>query len=92
MSNKLKPCPFCGGEAEIERQYHGGYVVYCQNENCGCAIFGNRDEVLKAWNTRADEPETYDDIQAEINRLTEKLMAIKRKELAKEERRLKRMR
>jgi len=42
--SKLKPCPFCGGAAEVRREpmwrgshgYHGcyGYSVVCENDKC----------------------------------------------------------
>ena len=52
---KLKPCPFCGGEAKVEKL--GGYaVVSCLKDDCN----GNSDylkydsvkEAVEAWNTR----------------------------------------
>jgi len=50
--SKLKPCPFCGGEATIqpEGDYH---EIHC--EDCGIEL--NRrtyDETVTAWNTRAE--------------------------------------
>lgn len=62
MSEELKPCPFCGGEAEIVDAEECGpqaYVVTCN----GCmtssrVIFALMDDVtfdlVSAWNTRAD--------------------------------------
>lgn len=39
--NELKPCPFCGGDAEvIEREAHSvfvGFAVRCKNCLCGTA-------------------------------------------------------
>lgn len=53
MSEKLLPCPFCGGEAEISL-YLGNYGVACTE--CMGAIFPARGmtkgEAIKAWNTR----------------------------------------
>lgn len=58
MSNKLKPCPFCGEEATVVACCEG-YVVECNNENCACVYGGNmtltRNEVIKLWNKRAKE-------------------------------------
>ena len=58
-NEKLKPCPFCGGEAEINRvnkstvlpQYK---VYYCYCKQCGCATGACATEKLAAvaWNTR----------------------------------------
>lgn len=72
MSEKLKPCPFCGGEAHIER----GAVLWAVV--CGCAshvFYGceqSKERTAMAWNTRAEpitlmspitvvagEPQTY---------------------------------
>lgn len=60
MSEELKPCPFCGGEAEIRpvtmpdgnvRQY-----VSCLNDSCGAAsgLFGMDCYAVDAWNRRAE--------------------------------------
>ena len=62
--NKLKPCPFCGGEAVIEivepyshilatfmPNYGGGAFIECQK--CTCAISAKtKEEAIKAWNSR----------------------------------------
>lgn len=58
---KLKPCPFCGGEAKV------GYAINDYNRwgvscnICGCVVevgFGEYDdtpeEAIKAWNRRRD--------------------------------------
>lgn len=59
---KLKPCPFCGGEAKVVRFYgprekEVGCAIVCedclanfhQEESC-CA-----EENIKAWNKRASD-------------------------------------
>ena len=60
---ELLPCPFCGGEAEIEsisdQMGHLtliGYIVKCSE--CWCApkpnnYEGNIENAIKRWNTRA---------------------------------------
>ena len=52
---ELKPCPFCGGEAELSAP--SGYV-----ECVECGIQGpwghNAEEAIAAWNTRT--PDTGD--------------------------------
>lgn len=60
MSNELKPCPFCGGEARAFRcEESGTFDVQCQQ--CGAIPFiGSRTsekktmaDVIAAWNARA---------------------------------------
>src|SRR5258708_4145071 len=56
---ELKPCPFCGGKAELV--FHGGpenIEVCCSNMNsCAIGQLGvyrdTREEAIKAWNRRA---------------------------------------
>lgn len=59
MSKKLKPCPFCGGEATAHRGMENGkptnryFGVTCRK--CDFSIWKNRDGKCgadKAWNTR----------------------------------------
>lgn len=62
MSEKLKPCPFCGGKAFIDIE-HGEYHVFCE---CECTLgkiclyegyggeYGSELEAIEAWNTRAE--------------------------------------
>lgn len=63
---KLKSCPFCGGEAEI-RKSHDMYYPTCKNEDdcCGKAMtdgefgyadpeFDTKNEAIISWNTRVD--------------------------------------
>jgi len=55
---KLKPCPFCGSEVEIEKRplwgepggggYRGCYefIIQCPNWDCGCNIkLGKNDTI-----------------------------------------------
>lgn len=60
---KLKPCPFCGGEAVFKRDRIAGiYCVKCTNCKCMTTFqfdFGDGEEVSKKkaadiWNRRAD--------------------------------------
>ena len=56
---KLKKCPFCGGEAKIkmERKNNVGWTIWCECENCYakaegyCPSMQNADNALKNINT-----------------------------------------
>ena len=61
MSDELKPCPFCGGEAMIEQTQHMGEYLYrigCSKPGCRGRINGNayesKTEAIAAWNTRSE--------------------------------------
>lgn len=49
---ELKPCPFCGGEADVDVGNFGGMVCYCKQ----CFSQGRQceteTEAIRAWNTR----------------------------------------
>lgn len=62
--SELKPCPFCGGEAEfIQERILGLYTVWCKKCKCQTSRqfdFGTGLEVSKrkaadVWNRRADD-------------------------------------
>lgn len=63
MSEELSPCPFCGGEAEL--QFSGFnplnqspiYCIHCKN--CWSSTFNyfeTKDQAVKAWNIRTLTP------------------------------------
>lgn len=50
MSEKLKPCPFCGGEAVYDRDWKD---VQCRVCNARIANnFQRKKDAVEAWNTR----------------------------------------
>ena len=55
----LKPCPFCGGKAEIEMDddWYWNYHVFCQECKIGTDCYETADEAIEAWNRRAGEQE-----------------------------------
>lgn len=65
--SELKPCPFCGGEAEIKRREfmainHQTWYVRCRsNERCYANSqlidFPTESEAIEAWNRRANDGE-----------------------------------
>ncbi len=74
--SELKPCPFCGGEAHIQHQYHkvgfdvlDWYGVYCVNPFCGHMCGHDTEaEAIAAWNTRAER--TCEDANTRFNAWT----------------------
>lgn len=64
MTIKLKPCPFCGGEAIISA-YHNTemkrmkYYATCCNEKCSINPAGKAKDTIKEavndWNTREEK-------------------------------------
>ena len=54
MSNKLLPCPFCGGAGTLV-VFLESRMVICDKCKATTAT-GSRDEAIEAWNTRAPDP------------------------------------
>ena len=56
--DELKPCPFCGGEAEYrpvgEFSEKNGYVR-CKNFCCEQYGYSPKKEAIEAWNRRAED-------------------------------------
>ena len=57
---KLKPCPFCGGEAEMRVEKHTptgfDYIPRCKVPSCCGRLskkWHNKDTAVYAWNRRA---------------------------------------
>ena len=71
MTENLKRCPFCGGEAKCI-EFYGLYHVIC----CNCHIAGKdcstRESAVSAWNNRPIENE----LEAENMRLRKALEVI----------------
>ena len=63
MENELKPCPFCGGKAELISikafewcDYE--YIARCANPECDSELRAKhfeRKEAIEAWNRRCDD-------------------------------------
>lgn len=58
-NEKLKSCPFCGGEAKI-MQAHNPYVI-CTKCHVSTPMFSWKADAIAAWNRRAEKlPSSYE--------------------------------
>lgn len=60
MTEKLKPCPFCGGAVRVRKNpLSGGATYMCNNKSCGADVMffagdnKGRTENDALWNRRA---------------------------------------
>lgn len=57
--DELKPCPFCGGEAETltADSMNGGYLfgIMCNDCRSRGDVYDTEAEAVAAWNTRSDD-------------------------------------
>ena len=62
MPEKLKPCPFCGGEAEIVRtDNYGTFKFFATCLVCGAEmprVSRTMTQAAGAWNRRVDNGKT----------------------------------
>jgi len=52
---KLKTCPFCGGDASLEKK-DGMFTIGCLDESClgfPTVTFQTRKDAIDGWNRRA---------------------------------------
>ena len=71
---ELLPCPFCGGEATIQHQFHkvgadvlDWFGVYCVNPFCAHVCGHDTEaEAVEAWNTRASETQLLAEMQTRV--------------------------
>ena len=53
---ELKPCPFCGGPAQIKEAFPESYIVHCVLCECMFArFFKSEDAARDEWNRRAND-------------------------------------
>ena len=64
MSNKLKPCPFCGAEAHMW-SWNYGTAIQCSKFNSNThviqVIADTSAEAIERWNARAEGSEDDND-------------------------------
>ena len=73
MNDELKPCPFCGGDAEIRTLDNGfGHQARCKT-TCGVTgkIYRFREDAIKAWNSRPLEAAAKLEVVKRIRSLIE---------------------
>ena len=52
---ELKPCPFCGGKAQIKEAFPQSYIVHCVLCECMFAMFFKDEDAARAeWNRMAN--------------------------------------
>lgn len=62
MSEKLKPCPFCGSEkVHICSDAVGNFYAWCGPCNARTCKKSTKDEAIERWNRRAEPPAAPDD-------------------------------
>lgn len=60
MNEELKPCPFCGGDAEFDyTEAEDDGMGRCECMSCGVGYFDDRDSAIKQWNKRGNGMEFY---------------------------------
>ncbi|MFI3254420.1 MAG: Lar family restriction alleviation protein [Eubacteriales bacterium] len=65
MTEKLKPCPFCGGEASLYEYNRVQHSVECDNCKVGQPIFTTEVEAWSKWNTRTTNWNKYPEVKPE---------------------------
>lgn len=67
MSEELKPCPFCGGEANLYKYAKNGkFLVRCEYCGVETIYFGTEEIAIKAWNRRVNDEIIGDDYKCPV--------------------------
>ena len=70
MSDEVKPCPFCGGEAFFSERVEYGVKVVCKNCWNESKFYHDKIDAIIAWNSRIEPTFTPDELDA-IRRMFE---------------------
>lgn len=62
MSDKLKPCPFCGGEAIVDGCDDTLWIVICKDCNASINYNETKQDAIIAWNSRIRPTFTPDEL------------------------------
>lgn len=57
---ELRPCPFCGSDANLDVNGSGDYFVRCSDRQCACRTrqyHENEAGAVISWNGRAGDQE-----------------------------------
>lgn len=68
MSDELKPCPFCGGKARLEKITNLSFIVRCPKCGAKTTYRLSSSLAVKIWNSRTQLEFTPDEL-AEIHRM-----------------------
>ena len=64
MSDKLKPCPFCGGRAMLSGCEDWQWTVVCNKCDYLIGDYEPEREAIEAWNLRIEPKFTPDELDA----------------------------
>jgi len=67
MSEKLKPCPFCGGEATCHTQANfraSTFAIRCKSCGCFSALYDDFPQAIAAWNARTPNTSVKADVES----------------------------
>lgn len=57
---KLKPCPFCGGEAEILQTVGHTFYAWCSDCDTSTGHYFTEEDAATMWNHRVERDRSHD--------------------------------